>query len=99
MNKKDYLMKVEDILNNLSKFKLIKDNYFHYITKLEDKLARLLRQLFKSNITTKDIFNSLFTSGLSPGILYGLPKIHKTGNFIRAILSTINTLIINQPNI
>ena len=91
MNKKDYIMKIENILNDLSKFKLIKDNCFHYITKLEDKLARLLRQHLKLNVIIKDIFNNLFTSGSSPGFLYGLPKIHKTGNSIRSIFSTINT--------
>ena len=43
------------------------------------------------NVITNDIFNSLSTNGSSSCILYGLPKIHKTGNPIRPILTTINT--------
>lgn len=67
MNKDDYLEKVKHILSDTSKFKVINVNPFHYITKLEDKLARL-RQLLKLNVITKNIFNILFTSGSSPGI-------------------------------
>ena len=91
MNKDDYISKVEQILSDTSKFKVITEGPFQYITKLEDKLARLLRQLLKLNVITKNTFNRLFTSGSSPGILYGLPKTHKLGNPIRPILSTLNT--------
>ena len=38
-----------------------------------------------------DSYNSLFVSGSNPGILYGLPKIHKTGNPIRPIFSAVKT--------
>ena len=44
INKDDYINKVEHILSDTSKFKVITDNPFHYITKLEDKLASLLKQ-------------------------------------------------------
>ena len=91
MNKDEYLNKVNNILSDTSKFKAITVDAFHYITKLEDKLARLLRQLLKLNVISKKIFNTLFSSGSSPGILYGLPKTHKLGNPIRPILSTLNT--------
>ena len=91
MNKQDYITKVEDILNDATKFKTIKDSAFSYITKLEDKLSRLLRKLLKLKVITDDVFNKLFTSGSSPGILYGLPKTHKPDVPIRPIISTIGT--------
>ena len=91
MNKDEYVRKVENILNDTSKFKIIKDSAFTYITKLEDKLSRLLRKLLKLKAITDDTFNLLFTSGSSPGILYGLPKTHKPDVPIRPILSTIGT--------
>ena len=74
MDKKDYINKVEQILSDTSKFKEIKEDIFAFITKLEDKLGRLLRRLLKLNVINKDTFSSIFSSGSSPGILYGLPK-------------------------
>ncbi len=38
MNKKDQ-NKAEHILSDTSRFRLIKDTPFHYVTKFEDKLA------------------------------------------------------------
>ena len=31
------------------------------------------------HMITESLYNSLFVSGNLPGILYGLPKVHKTG--------------------
>ena len=62
---------------------------------MEDKLARLLRNLLKTKIIDKNTFDFLFSSGTSPGILYGLPKIHKPSVPIRPILSTIGTFNYN----
>lgn len=50
LNKKDYISKVEHILSDTSKFKLIKDKTFHFTTKFEDKLARLPISFLKLNI-------------------------------------------------
>ena len=51
------------------------------------------------NFISSDTYNSLFASGLSPGILYGLLKTHKTNNPVRPIFSAINTLHINYQKI
>ena len=45
----------------------------------------------KQNIISASTHNSLFTSGCEPGILYGLPKIHKTDTPLRPILAYYNT--------
>lgn len=95
LNKSEYISKVESILNDTTKFKVIIENAFTYITRLEDKLGRTLRKLLKTKVISKECFNFLFSSGSSPGILYGLPKIHKIGNPIRPILSTIGTFNYN----
>ena len=95
LDKSDYINKVEAILCDQTKFKEIKEDILTFITRLEDKLARKLRDLLKAAVITKDEFSFLFTSGSSPGVLYGLPKIHKKNTPIRPILSTINTFNYN----
>ena len=95
LDKNEYIKKVETILSDKSKFKEIFEDPFKVITRLEDRLARLLRKFLKLEIISKDTFNHLFSSGASPGVLYGLPKIHKIGNPIRPVLSTINTFNYN----
>ena len=91
LDKLEYISKVEQILSDTTKFKRILDDPFKYITKLEDKLARLLRKFLKLKIITDETFKYLFPSGSTLGVLYGLPKIHKLNNPIRPILSTIGT--------
>ncbi len=93
LNKKDYIDKTESILNDKSKFKLINGDWFKYIISLEDKLNRNLRKI--KNKLTDATYNFLFASGSTPGILYGLPKVHKDGCPIRPILSAINTFNYN----
>ena len=93
LNKIDYINKTELILNDKTKFKLLKGDWFKHIITLEDKLNRLLRKI-RSKLTD-DVYNFLFASGSTPGILYGLPKVHKADCPIRPILSAINTFNYN----
>ena len=51
----------------------------------------MLRKLLKLNIIEQKTFNFLFSSGSAPGVLYGLPKTHKTGVPVRPVLSMIGT--------
>ncbi len=55
-----------------TKFKLIKGDWFKHMIALEDKLNRQLRKI--KNKLTDVTYNFLFPSGLTPGILYVLPK-------------------------
>ena len=93
LNKEEYIRKTEEILNDKTKFKLLNGDCFKIILKLEDRLNRLLRAI-KSKLPDGH-FNFLFASGSLPGILYGLPKIHKEGCPIRPILSAIGTFNYN----
>ena len=44
-----------------------------------------------SGIIDDNTFNSIYCSGSKPGIMYGLPKVHKDGCPLRPILSAIGT--------
>ena len=60
--------------------------------KREGKLIRFLRDtLQKQKSITDEVYRDLFTSGSTPGILYGLPKVHKDNCPARPILSAIGT--------
>ena len=93
LNKSDYVNKTNEILNDETKFKKIDGDWFKIILKLEDKLNRLLRSI--KNKLPDNIFDYLFASGSLPGVLYGLPKIHKVDCPIRPILSAIGTFNYN----
>ena len=93
LNKVDYLNKTKEILDDDSKFEKINNDWFKTILKQEDKVNRFLR-LIKNNLP-ESCYNFLFASGSVPGILYGLPKIHKLNCPIRPILSAIGTVNYN----
>ena len=95
LNKSDYISKVTSILSDESKFKQLTEPVAKYITKMEDKLMRLLRKLLNNKVITKDTYNYVSPSGSSPGILYGLPKVHKKECPMRPILNTIGTFNYN----
>ena len=45
----------------------------------------------KDKIINDATFYKILPSGSSPGVLYGLPKVHKTGCPFRPIVSSVNT--------
>lgn len=47
--------------------------------------------LLKNKSISHIVYHDLFTSGSVPGILYGLPKIHKSNYPARPLLSAIST--------
>ncbi|XP_069971007.1 uncharacterized protein [Penaeus vannamei] len=102
LNKDDYHQKVLNILSDHSKFKRITTEMSTHLLYLEDKLKRLLRTI-KSSIDAST-YNFLSTSGSKPGLLYGLPKVHKPNIPLRPIISSIGTFNYNTakflvPNI
>ena len=92
LNKQDYITKMHDILNDRRKFKKIDTDQLLYTLRLEDRLNRAIRQLKKDNVMTEATANNILASGKSPGIMYGLPKIHKQNIPMRPILSANNTV-------
>ncbi|XP_069981900.1 uncharacterized protein [Penaeus vannamei] len=93
LNKDDYHQKVLNILSDHTKFKRITTEMSTHLLYLEDKLKRLLRTI-KSSIDASTC-NFLSTSGSKPGLLYGLPKVHKPNIPLRPIISSIGTFNYN----
>ena len=78
-NKTDYTNKMLNILNDPVNFEKISEDMYKTIIKLEDKNNNLVDSLFKKNCISQDQKNVLRSTGSQPGIIYGLPKIHKKG--------------------
>ena len=94
MDRDEYAQKVLSILSDASQFEKLDcslDGLFPVCIKQEEKLARILRKLRSQGAITRETYGELLTSGSRPGILYGLPKTHKTNIPMRPILSTIGT--------
>ena len=78
-------------MGDRSKFQLVNNNWFKEILKYEDKVNRFLSKLLKDKIIDRNTYDFLYLSSSRPGILYGLPKVHKENCPIRPILSAIGT--------
>ena len=95
MDRTDYVAKVKTILQDPSKFNKTDGDIFSTLLKNEDRVNRYLKQLLKENIIDGKVYRKLYSSGSRPGILYGLPKIHKENSPIRPKLSSIGTFNYN----
>ena len=91
LNKGDYTTKMLTILNDTSKFVTVKDDVLIKLLNTEDKINRFLRQLKKDNIINGQTYSKLYCSGSKPGIMYGLPKVHKDNCPLRPIMSALGT--------
>ena len=91
MNKSDYITRMDNILNDHTKFKKITEDTYKILLRNEDKNNRLVTQLFNKGIICEDEKKTLYSSGSIPGSMYGLPKMHKPNFPLRPILSSIGT--------
>ena len=91
LDKCSYIGKMETILSDNTKFKPVMTDPFSFLLTHEDKVNRILRKLKSKNTIDETTFQSMYCSGSKPGIMYGLPKIHKDGCPMRPILSAIGT--------
>ena len=66
------------------------DDMLGLTVRLEDNNNRFLNKLKKVHLITEHIYKHLFVSGSAPGILYGLPKVHKDGIPLCLILAAYN---------
>jgi len=66
------------IISDPTKFLPIDIPVSKFTLKIEDKINYLLRKLKNSKVISEEVYNNLRVSGSGPGILYGLPKIHKS---------------------
>ena len=93
LDKTDYNKKLEEILSDQKKFKLLDIEPYKIMLQLEEKLNRLLRKI-KDDLG-QTTYNTIRATGSIPGRMYGLIKIHKIGNPARPIISSINTFNYN----
>ena len=79
-DKNDYVNKMYTILNDTSKFKKIENiDPLLYTLRNEDKVNYRIRKLKKEGAISENLATELSISGTNPGVMYGLPKVHKTG--------------------
>ena len=76
VNRSDYVDSMNSLVNN-SQFEDITDSIGKITLKIEDKINNFLRKLKTLKIIDLETYQNLFVKGSGPGILYGLPKIHK----------------------
>ena len=81
-----------------SKFKVVTEDLFNVIIRKEDKVNRILTKLKNNKEISSDEYNLMYASGTKPGILYGLPKVHKRDVPLRPILFAIGTAGYNIAN-
>ena len=91
LNKSDYIEKMKVILNDRQTFVPLSTDTYLALVRSEDKLNTFLRTLKSDGKISEATYHRLFTSGSKPGIMYGLPKVHKEGVPLRPILSARGT--------
>ena len=77
LDRNTYVNKIDELISDRTKFELISAPVHRYTRKIEDKLNNFLRKIKDSIDCPSETFKKFFASGSGPGILYGLPKIHK----------------------
>ena len=91
MDKVTYIEKMMNILEDTSKFVKCQGDLLKVLFKYEDKVNRFIEKIFGASIITDTERKQLKAGGSRPGIMYGLPKIHKCNTPLRPILSTVGT--------
>ena len=98
LDRPSYVEKMETIVSDHSKFSIVTDPILKTIRQVEDKINRLLTKLKSLGMISGELYKQLFVSGSTPGILYGLPKIHKALVPLRPICSACGTPSYNLAN-
>ena len=80
LNRKDYVCKMKNILNDSSKFHKVyidHDKILNHLIHIENRVTDVRRNLRDNKETYSDQYKDLSPSGSRPGIMYGLAKVHK----------------------
>ena len=72
-----YVEKMTTLISDGNKFSEICESIQTVSLRVEDKINNFLRKLKNLSYINENVYKKLFVSGTGPGILYGLPKIHK----------------------
>jgi len=77
VDRSTYVASMMSIVSDSSKFSPITESVQKVTQRIEDKLNNFLRKLKSSGTIDVNFYKQVSASGSGPGILYGLPKIHK----------------------
>ena len=88
IDKTDYQSKMQSILDDKKKFKLLSNDP---TAKRESSLQRYLRFLKNRGSLPVDIYVRIRPCGSNPSRIYGLPKLHKKDVLMRPIVSAIGS--------
>ena len=90
---------MSQIINNNNKFEIISQDIARVLWTMEDKINTFLRKIKGLGHISQALYEQLYVTGAGPGILYGLPKVHKPQfkeNFLyRPIFAAYNTASYN----
>ena len=84
MDKEDYISKAQELLSQLAYKEIPKDP----TNKIKAQLITKLRRIKKDRNLDEGMYKAMYPTGCIPPKFYGLPKIHKTGNPLRPIVSS-----------
>ena len=77
------MISMNDIISDPYLFPLITECIHKFLLCIEHQINNFLRKVIMQNYITNEVYSALFVSGSGPGILYRLPKIHKSDFFTR----------------
>ena len=84
MDKEDYISKAQELLSQPAYKEIPKDP----TNKIKAQLITKLRRIKKDRNLDEGMYKAMYPTGCVPTKFYGLPKIHKTGNPLRPIVSS-----------
>ena len=84
MDREDYNNKAQELLNSPAYRSLPRDP----TNKIKAQLITKLRKIKKDSNLDEGTYRAMYPTGCVPPKFYGLPKIHKTGNPLRPIVSS-----------
>ena len=80
VSKDTYVQRMMDLLADSSKFQLLpfkRSNKLRFILNQEAQIKNALGPLLDKKAISKELYDKLVPKDSSPGIMYGLPKVHK----------------------
>ena len=84
MDRQDYINKAEELLTQPAYRTIPRDP----TNKIKAQLITKLRRIKRENNLGEGTYKAMYLTGCIPPKFYGLPKIHKTGNPLRPIVSS-----------
>ena len=93
LDRADYIAKMEDIINDSTKFKLASNQDVYAVSRTIERRVRDYLRVYvkKPGYITDEQYTKLYPNGSHIGIMYGLPKVHKPGTPVRPICSAVGT--------